>query len=63
MIDQFEELFMAADESSQRRYLGLLAAAVTDPAGRLTVALTLRADHYDRPLLHLSSHRCSPLAC
>ena len=52
VLDQFEQLFLAADELSQRRFLDALSAAVTGPDARLTVVLTLRADHYDRPLLH-----------
>ncbi len=51
-IDQFEELFMASDEATHRHYLETLAGALADHVGRLTVVLTLRADHYDRPLLH-----------
>ncbi|HSJ50555.1 MAG TPA: BTAD domain-containing putative transcriptional regulator, partial [Actinomycetota bacterium] len=52
VIDQFEEIFAVTDEDSRRRFLSDLAAAVTDPGGRLAVVLTLRADFYDRPLLH-----------
>ena len=52
VIDQFEELFLAADAASVRRFLDVLQSAITDRDGRLTVVLTLRADHYDRPLLH-----------
>ena len=49
-IDQFEEVFSVADEQVRRRFLGALAAAVTEPDGQLVVVLTLRADFYDRPL-------------
>jgi basic membrane lipoprotein Med (substrate-binding protein (PBP1-ABC) superfamily)/DNA-binding SARP family transcriptional activator len=51
IIDQFEELFTATDENSRRRFLDALASAVSDPDGRLSALLALRADFYDRPLL------------
>ena len=50
VLDQFEQLFLAADETSQRRFLDALLAALTVTDPRLMVVLTLRADHYDRPL-------------
>jgi DNA-binding SARP family transcriptional activator/WD40 repeat protein len=51
VVDQFEELFtLVEDEDVRRRFLDGLIAAVTDPCGRLRVAVTLRADFYDRPL-------------
>jgi basic membrane lipoprotein Med (substrate-binding protein (PBP1-ABC) superfamily)/DNA-binding SARP family transcriptional activator len=49
VIDQFEDLFTGDDELLQRRFLDALADVVTDPQGP-AVVLTLRADHYDRPL-------------
>ena len=52
VLDQFEELFMAVDEPAQRRFLDWLVQAVTQPGGLLTAVIALRADHYDRPLLH-----------
>ncbi len=52
VIDQFEELFMACDPRSRDAYLDVLADALGDADGQLTVVVTLRADHYDRPLLH-----------
>jgi len=52
VVDQFEELFLAADELERRQFLDALGAAVTDRDGELSVILTLRADHYDRPLLY-----------
>ncbi len=51
VIDQFEELFaMVASESMRALFLDNLVAAVEDPASRLRVVLTLRADFFDRPL-------------
>jgi basic membrane lipoprotein Med (substrate-binding protein (PBP1-ABC) superfamily)/DNA-binding SARP family transcriptional activator len=52
VIDQFEELFRIPDEGTRRRFLDRLAETLSDPDDRLTVVLSLRADHYDRPLMH-----------
>ena len=53
VIDQFEELFTLVDNpQTQKRFLNGLLAAVDDPRGRITVLVTLRADFYDKPLLH-----------
>jgi hypothetical protein len=53
VIDQFEELFtLVEDEATRAHVLDVLYAAVTDPLSRLRVIITLRADFYDRPLLH-----------
>ena len=53
VIDQFEELFTLSDDADlQKRFLDGLLAAVNDPGTRITVILTLRADFYDKPLLH-----------
>jgi WD40 repeat protein len=53
MIDQFEEVFtLVNDEDTREHFLHLLYTAVTDPASRLRVIVTLRADFYDRPLLY-----------
>lgn len=52
VIDQFEELFSAAGEPDRLRFLDELTRAVADAGGRLRLLLTLRADFYDRPLLH-----------
>jgi basic membrane lipoprotein Med (substrate-binding protein (PBP1-ABC) superfamily)/DNA-binding SARP family transcriptional activator len=51
VIDQFEELFALA-ESDLQAFLHALVAAVDHPAGDVRVVVTLRADFYDRPLLH-----------
>ena len=51
-IDQFEELFTLTDEAVASRFLRHLSAAVTAAEGCVTVVLTLRANFYDRPLLH-----------
>lgn len=53
VIDQFEELFtLAHDPEQTRRFLEGLYTAVTEPRSPLRVVITLRADFYDRPLLH-----------
>ena len=53
VIDQFEELFtLVEDEELRTGFLDALYAAVVEPKGRLAVVITLRADFYDRPLLH-----------
>jgi DNA-binding SARP family transcriptional activator/basic membrane lipoprotein Med (substrate-binding protein (PBP1-ABC) superfamily) len=52
VIDQFEELFAITGEQERRRFLGAIAAAVAEPDSQLSVVLALRADYYDRPLLH-----------
>jgi DNA-binding SARP family transcriptional activator/WD40 repeat protein/tRNA A-37 threonylcarbamoyl transferase component Bud32 len=50
VVDQLEELFTAAPERDQRRFLDGLFHAVDAPDSRLRVVATLRADFYDRPL-------------
>ena len=51
VVDQFEELFTLVDaEDVRARFLRVLLAAATDPASRMRILLTLRADFYDRPL-------------
>ncbi|MEA3340348.1 MAG: WD40 repeat domain-containing protein, partial [Chloroflexota bacterium] len=53
VIDQFEELFTrATDRDESEQLLRLLVAAVSDPRSRVRVVITLRADFYDRPLMH-----------
>ncbi len=52
ILDQFEGLFLAADESAVRRFLDELVEALSDPNSRLRVVITLRADRYDHPLRH-----------
>ena len=52
VIDQFEELFTHATASDCTRFLDGLLAAVREPRARLRVAVTIRADHWDRPLRH-----------
>ena len=54
VVDQLEELFTLVDdgEEIQRRFLDGLLVVVDDPHERVTVVVTLRADFYDRPLLH-----------
>ena len=53
LIDQFEELFTAVPDPAVRdQFLSSLATAVSDPHSPLRILITLRADFYDRPLLH-----------
>ena len=52
LIDQFEELFAMSAEPDRTRFVAGLVAAVTHPRSQLRVMATLRADYYDRPLLH-----------
>jgi WD40 repeat protein/DNA-binding SARP family transcriptional activator len=53
VVDQTEELFTLVDDENRRaRFLASLVTAATDPASRVRVVLTLRADFYDRPLLY-----------
>jgi basic membrane lipoprotein Med (substrate-binding protein (PBP1-ABC) superfamily) len=52
VIDQFEEVFSAAGEVDQDRFLEALSALGEARDGHLRVVLTLRGDFYDRPLLH-----------
>jgi WD40 repeat protein/energy-coupling factor transporter ATP-binding protein EcfA2 len=53
MIDQFEELFTGqADRGEAEQLLRVVHAAALDPRSRVRVIITLRADFYDRPLLH-----------
>lgn len=51
VIDQFEELFsLVSSEETRALFLDSLVTAVSDPASRLRVLLSLRADFFDRPL-------------
>ncbi len=53
VIDQFEELFtMVDDEAVQKRFLSNLVTAADDPHDRISILITLRADHYSKPLQH-----------
>ncbi len=52
IVDQFEEIFGLADEQEGAQLLRLIVAAVTAPQSRVRVLVTLRADFYDRPLMH-----------
>lgn len=50
-IDQFEEIFtLVVDENARIQFIQLLVKATLDPASRVRIILTLRADFYDRPL-------------
>jgi WD40 repeat protein len=51
LVDQLEELFTHVDdEETQTRFLACLATAATGAGSRVRVLVTLRADHFDRPL-------------
>jgi WD40 repeat protein/serine/threonine protein kinase len=53
VIDQFEELFIIGEDEDERElFLESLHCAVTDPESHIRVVVTLRADFYDRPLMH-----------
>jgi WD40 repeat protein/serine/threonine protein kinase/DNA-binding SARP family transcriptional activator len=53
VIDQFEELFTLVEDGAERRhFMDSLYVAVTDPRSPVWVVVTLRADFYDRPLMH-----------
>ncbi|MCQ3929907.1 MAG: hypothetical protein DPW16_05575 [Chloroflexi bacterium] len=53
VIDQFEEVFTLVENEAERtHFLASLLAAVRDPASRVRIIITLRADFYDRPLLY-----------
>jgi len=52
VIDQFEELFTLVDDEERGAFLRSLVTLATDPLGRSRVVVTLRADFYDRPLMH-----------
>jgi hypothetical protein len=53
ILDQFEEVFtLVEDPAEARHFLESLHAAVSEPRSRLRVVITLRADFYDRPLMH-----------
>jgi WD40 repeat protein/DNA-binding SARP family transcriptional activator len=52
VVDQFEELFTLAGDDARTAFLSELTAAATDPAGRVRILVTLRADVLDGPLVH-----------
>ncbi len=55
IIDQFEEIFTLVPEPTEARFLlDSLYAAVTDSRAPVRVVITLRADFYDQPLMHLA---------
>ena len=53
-IDQFEELFVGAAQDCAHDFLEALTVAVREPDSPLRLAITIRADFYDRPLGHPS---------
>lgn len=51
VVDQFEEVFtLTRDDREREAFLESLRVATADPASRVRVIVTLRADFYDRPL-------------
>jgi basic membrane lipoprotein Med (substrate-binding protein (PBP1-ABC) superfamily)/DNA-binding SARP family transcriptional activator len=52
VIDQFEELFTRSEEEEAVAFLSHLSDALDAGGGLLRVIVALRADFYDRPLLH-----------
>ena len=51
IVDQFEETFtLTENEDDRALFLESLRVATADPASRVRVIVTLRADFYDRPL-------------
>ena len=53
IVDQLEETFtLARDPAERALFMEALRVAVVDPASRLRVIVTLRADFYDRPLTY-----------
>jgi energy-coupling factor transporter ATP-binding protein EcfA2 len=53
VVDQFEELFsLVEDEEERSRFLEILHTAVTNDESQVRLVLTLRADFFDRPLMH-----------
>ena len=51
IVDQFEEAFTLTEAEDDRAlFLESLRVATADPASRVRVIVTLRADFYDRPL-------------
>ncbi len=52
-IDQFEEVFtMVENPGEMAHFLDSLCAVITDPRSPVRVIIALRADFYDRPLMH-----------
>jgi hypothetical protein len=53
VVDQFEEVFtLTESEADRQHFLNLLRTAATDARSRVRIVITLRADFYDRPLMH-----------
>ncbi|HEX9642925.1 MAG TPA: protein kinase, partial [Acidimicrobiia bacterium] len=51
VVDQFEELFtLTASDEERTAFLDLLRCAATDERSDIRVVVTIRADHFDRPL-------------
>jgi WD40 repeat protein/DNA-binding SARP family transcriptional activator len=58
IIDQFEELFaLTVNTQESVGLLELLVAAVTEPRSQVRILISLRADFYDLPLMHIKFGR------
>jgi WD40 repeat protein/energy-coupling factor transporter ATP-binding protein EcfA2 len=51
-VDQFEEVFTQSHEDERQQLIDLLVAAAAETNASVTVILTLRADFFDRVLVH-----------
>ncbi len=52
VVDQFEEIFTLSQKEEAEYFLKGIFAALTDPKNPIRIIVTLRADFYDRPLMH-----------
>lgn len=52
VVDQFEELFTSCSSDEAERFLTAVVEAAADHRWRIRFVLTLRADFYDRLLMH-----------
>jgi basic membrane lipoprotein Med (substrate-binding protein (PBP1-ABC) superfamily)/DNA-binding SARP family transcriptional activator len=52
VVDQLEEVFTSASEDERAAFLAALAVLANEPGSRIQLLVALRADFYDRPLLH-----------
>ncbi len=50
VVDQFEELFLVADDQVRERFVAGLVEVVDDPSSDVAVLVTVRADFLHRPL-------------
>jgi DNA-binding SARP family transcriptional activator/WD40 repeat protein/tRNA A-37 threonylcarbamoyl transferase component Bud32 len=70
VVDQFEELWTMAGETTRDEFLERLVEASNSPAADVRIVVTVRADFYDRPLIHRrlgavvaqSTHALTPMS-